>query len=716
MLGRHVILAPMLMVVVAGEARAQQAPPTPPPPVEAEAEEEDEIIVTARRGDMVRIDRRDYAVRDDPAAQATEALDILGRIPAVSVSPSGEIRLLGGEGVTVQINGQTIRGGSVEQVLRSLTGNDIERIEVTTNPPASQSASSSAGIINIVTRDRFMRGFAGSLQGQMNTLGSTQATLSPSWAQGALTISGRLYYNVNRGDQGFVRRIENFTTGAVIDESGGGDYDNQQNSANAQFVYRLTPQRRISLTLDHVIGDNFAEQTFTQRNSLGVSSLQTAPNWNDSTSNSAFFTFKETGQNQSVLEFTSYFEVSDFANRRLSTIIPDAGPTTQYAVANGADDTTLSARLGYERPLGGARMLEFGASFDRTEQDLYNRRQTLTGASPDDYDTTLTGALQTGAAYATYQFGAGDWILRPGLRVESDRREVISAGAETDSGETRFFPSLHMRRDLSRNLVLDLSYSSRIQRPDFNQLDPTVRINADGFRGNAGNPDLEPTTTDAYEANITHQSGGSTYSVTLFDRISQDVVSPFTELTPGGALLTRPVNAGESEQRGLQAILRAPIGERWRYSLSANFLSREFDVSSSAGRSRRSQFEYSGNAQIEWRDPRQNEPGADQFQFNLQFQGPRATLQDETDEFFLANLSWRRRITDRLSSTVRWADVFDTNTTETRIRTGDAFDDVENRGVPPRVFFSLNYQFGSLTERPQQDQPPPPPRQQEQTP
>lgn len=137
---------------------------------------------------------------------------------------------------------------------------------------------------------------------------------------------------------------------------------------------------------------------------------------------------------------------------------------------------------------------------------------------------------------------------------------------------------------------------------------------------------------------------------------------------------------------------------------------------SGAGRSRRSQFEYSGNAQIEWRAPRQNEPGADQIQFNVQFQGPRATLQGKTEESLLANLVWRRRVTDRLSLTVRWSDLFDSNTTRTRIRTGDAFDYVENRGVPPRVFFSLNYQFGSLTEPPQQDQPPPPPRQQEQAP
>ena len=68
----------------------------------------DDIIVVAEPGDQVRIDRRTYALRDDPAAQSTNMFDVLGRIPSVSVAPSGAVTLLGADNVTIQLNGQPV--------------------------------------------------------------------------------------------------------------------------------------------------------------------------------------------------------------------------------------------------------------------------------------------------------------------------------------------------------------------------------------------------------------------------------------------------------------------------------------------------------------------------------------------------------------------------------------------------------------------------------
>src|SRR5262245_23102210 len=147
-------MASAAAMAVAAAAYAQQQPPSPPPPPPpAAAQEEDEInsdeIVVEATGDQVRIDRRTYTLRDDPAAQATNMFDVLGRVPSVSVAPSGAITLLGAANVTVQINGQPVPGNNLEQILRGLTGADVERLEVITNPSAQYSAQASGGIINI---------------------------------------------------------------------------------------------------------------------------------------------------------------------------------------------------------------------------------------------------------------------------------------------------------------------------------------------------------------------------------------------------------------------------------------------------------------------------------------------------------------------------------------------------------------------------------------
>ncbi|MCR6644274.1 MAG: TonB-dependent receptor plug domain-containing protein [Terricaulis sp.] len=142
-------------------ALAQQNNP-PPAAEEAEADDDgssmDEIVVLASPGDSVRIDRRTYTLRDDAAAQSTNMYDVLGRIPSVSVSPAGEVTLLGASNVVIQIDGQPVPGANLEQVLRGLPGGSVERIEVITNPSAQYSAQASGGIINIITRNRFESG------------------------------------------------------------------------------------------------------------------------------------------------------------------------------------------------------------------------------------------------------------------------------------------------------------------------------------------------------------------------------------------------------------------------------------------------------------------------------------------------------------------------------------------------------------------------------
>jgi outer membrane receptor protein involved in Fe transport len=331
----------------------------------------------------------------------------------------------------------------------------------------------------------------------------------------------------------------------------------------------------------------------------------------------------------------------------------------------------------------------------------------LAGSGPPDYQTELDGVQQTLSAYTTYQFKTGDWTWLPGIRGENYRREVVSGGLETDDTDLRFFPSLHIRRAITPNINVDVSYTSRIRRPDFQQLDPALRF-VDVNRATSGNPNLDPTTTDAYEANFVYQRNGASFSLTFFDRISDDIVSSFTDVTGGGVILTTPVNAGASEQRGLQALLRGPIGEHWRYSLSGNVLNREFDFLSGGGLTRRSEVEYDGVAQIEYRDIDQNAVGADHLQFETRFQGPRYGLQSESDEFIMANFTWRRRITRKLTGVLMVQDIFDSTDQTSLITTDDYIERTQYGGAGTRFRIALTYQFGDGPQRPMQDQQGPP--------
>jgi ferric enterobactin receptor len=688
-----------------GVAYAQQSPPASPPP--AAEDDSNEIIVVAQPGDQVRIDRRTYTLRDDPAAQATAALDVLGRLPAVTVAPSGAVTLLGASGVAVQINGQPVPSGNLDQVLSNLTGAEIERIEVITNPSAQFSAQSSGGIINIITRDRFERGFGGTASVGAETTGSYQFNLSPNWAGGPWSLGARLGGNhrIRRNDT--EREREDLNSGAITTEDARARFEGDASMGGLQASYSPNRRRRFSVNADSFSVENEGRQTLLRADSAGPVFTQTQDTDNAFSNDRLVFDFRQDGDlPREQTRFNAAIGRNENSSNGLIALDRVSAPDNQFATFSMQETAFADIKLDIERPLQNQHFFTFGAAFEQSDQTIQNGFQTVSGPpDPRDYRATLDGRRETLAAYSTYQFPTGEWIWLPGVRAENYRREIISAGAESDASDFRLFPSIHVRRELSDELDIDFSYSSRIEHPGFQQLDPSLRF-VDATRASSGNPNLNPTTTDAYEANITYQSEGKSYSLTFFDRISQDIVSQFTELRPDGVTVSSFVNAGESEQRGLQAILRGPIGEHWRYSVSANLLNRAFDVLRDGVIQRRSEIEYSGEVQLDYREPNQSEIGADHLQLELEFQGPRHSLQGESDEFFEAEFTWRRRLTERVFGIASVEDIFDSSDTASQVLTDDYFERSESRGIGTRLRLTLTYQFGAVRDRRRDQQQP----------
>lgn len=694
-------------------AHAQQSTPPATETAAAEAEagaevESDEIVVLAQPGDQVRIDRRTYTLRDDATAQSTDMYEVLGRIPSVSVSPAGDISLLGATNVVIQINGQPVPGQNLEQVLRGLPGANVERIEVITNPSAQYSAQASGGIINIITRQRFDSGFSGNLQVGADTLGGYHVGIAPSYSNGPWSFSGQVGIYDGGQEQNVSRERRDIPGGALTTEDG-----DREMGWSGWYASRLTAgyapndRRRMSLALD--TGEFNFEQTQDVQIADGGGPVADRAFELDNTGeqNQLTFDFQQQGDQPRELMKLNV-SLSQFVNtsNSLYTNTPVVGVASQYAMRSDSDWQGIDAKLDFEQPFENERFMTYGLAFESSNEEYENQLQTIFGPGPASYQAALDGKEQTLAGYITYQFDTGDWTWLPGLRAESYRREVISGGLETDDQDTRYFPSIHIRRALTPAINVDLSYSSRIQRPGMQQLDPALRY-VDVNRATIGNPNLEPTTTDAYEANFVYQRNGANYSVTVFDRISDDIVSQLTEVDINGVIVTRPVNAGESEQQGLQVMLRGPLGEHWRYSLTGNVLNREFDVLTSGGAiTRRNEIEYDGTAQLDWRDVDQNAVGADQVQFELRFRGPRYGIQTEIEPFVMANFTWRRRVTERLFAVFMVHDIFESTDQITDITTADYFERTEYEAAGTRARIALTYQFGSGPQRPPQDQGP----------
>ena len=123
------------------------------------------VTVTAKRPLIEqRIDRTIVNVDASITNIGTSALEVLEKSPGVSVDRDGNISLKGKEGVLVMVDGRPTQlgGADLANMLRNMSSNQLDQIEIMTNPPARYDAAGTSGVINIKTKKTITAGFNGS--------------------------------------------------------------------------------------------------------------------------------------------------------------------------------------------------------------------------------------------------------------------------------------------------------------------------------------------------------------------------------------------------------------------------------------------------------------------------------------------------------------------------------------------------------------------------
>ena len=197
-----------------------------PPAIVAPADDSAVIEVVASRPDQAqKIDRRIYRMKDNPHAAQSDTLQLLRGLPAVVVTPDDQLLLLGSAGVTILVDERPVPG-DVTQYLRTLHGNDIERIEIITNPSAQYAAQGSGGIINLVLRRKRADGVSGSASLLASSLGRGEASATIKKKRGKWTYSLRADATVGRFATSTFRKLRTVEepdgTTSINSAAGGG--------------------------------------------------------------------------------------------------------------------------------------------------------------------------------------------------------------------------------------------------------------------------------------------------------------------------------------------------------------------------------------------------------------------------------------------------------------------------------------------------------------
>ncbi len=535
-----------------------------------------EVQVTARKAFVEqRIDR--VTVNPDALISnaGTTSLDVLEKSPGVQVDANGNISLRGRSGVVVFVDDKPtyLSAADLANYLRSLPAGSVEAIDIMTNPPARYDAAGNAGVINIRLKKTKARGFNGGLnlsygQGRYHR-SNNSANLN--YRTGNLNFFGNASLNtVNMYQDLTIWREYFLPNGNLESRFTQNSYIRRRlNGATlkAGFDWLITPKSTFGVVLSGFRNPTLATITNSARVSdatdkltARVEALSRADKVlrNGSVNLNFTHSFDSTGRelttNVDYLTYRSDLSQS-LANRVFAT-----GQTNENTLLDSSLPTSidiLTAKLDYVHPLAKGSKLAGGAKLSRIQTG--NRASffdVIDGQPRPNYtfSNAFNYAERIQAGYLNYNVERGRLSVQTGLRFENTAIEGHQLGNPEvkDSSFTRqynnLFPTVYAtyRLDSAGKHQLGLSFSRRIDRPDYQAMNPFT-YPLDRFTLYGGNPFLRPTFSGNLE--ISH-TWNSTITTTLrYSRVKDVITETIEQRSP--VFYSRPGNIGQQISYGV---------------------------------------------------------------------------------------------------------------------------------------------------------------------
>jgi outer membrane receptor protein involved in Fe transport len=699
-------------------APAAVAKPKTAPPAASKERTVEAITVTGAAPDtQTSLDKRSFTLGKDLQATTGSIADALRNLPSVDVDVQGNLSLRGDPNVTILVDGKPspmFEGKGRADALQQLPADQIERVEVITNPSAALTPEGSGGVINLITKKSRGGGATGSAyvtaaSGGLKRAGANFGYNSPRWAvTGAVSGNYQRNKQHNEIDHGALDPA----SGEFLESLNGGSGRNLTRGPNARLSVTYTPDSKDQITAGGsyneilVEGHPFDRYQNNAADGTPVSILERLGERNNmETDNSVSAGWKHTFGEGHELSIDALYNDSNEGQHLAYTftqILPVAEVPLQ---AFQSDDSNHHAELTavYSRPLSGGA-LKVGYELKHDDND--SNQSGVTGPTPDELvnDPTLANhylfSQTINAAYVTYQHVFGDLDVQGGLRLEDVRLEIaqLTSGERDGQHYTKAYPTLHLAYKLDDERKLTASFSERVQRPPPFLLNPLAYL-GDPAQEQKGNPDLLPQITQSYELGYELHRGPSSYQATAYYRHYVDQITQVEHDLGDGLFEYTFGNLGSSQTAGLELVASGKLTSKLSYNASINMFWTQIDAANLvAGLPSESGYGVSGRANLNW----QVRPD-DMLQFNLIAYGTRLVAQGELKPYQTINLGWRHKVNDRITATVTIQDLLASNRFRRELDTPALTERLDIRPVARQVFFRLDYRFGGGSSKPARD-------------
>jgi len=551
-----------------------------------------EVTVTARKPLFEhQADRTVVNVADSPLSAGATTLDVLSRSPGVTVNASDDLRLRGREGLLVVIDGKRVplTGAQLADYLRALPAEQLQSIELITNPPAQYDAQGGAGVIAINLKKDQRLGTNGSANASYGRgeYGKFTGGLALNHRHKNINAYGNYAYSDR---QSFLRLDANrhyFATPQQVDASSvvaterlshlrshtgklGVDFSLSKRTLLGASLSGLASQTTYAITNQTRFYDA-AGRAADRFSSTGAQTL-TQPN------GAANLNLRHAFADSATARFLSAdADYARYRTTRLQDVNTDfAEPAQASTLLNGDQSSTLtiqSIKADYGQPLPHRARLEAGAKATRVTSDNDVSFFTTTNGVRtfrSDISNVFRYDENVNAAYVNLRGARPHTTLQAGLRAEQTNTVADLVGGNLrERHYLQLFPTASVQRSFGERHALGASVGRRIDRPTYGQLNP-LRNYFDATSYRAGNPDLLAQTSYTFELTHTYRQKFSTaLSYAQTDRPFVNVVQPSPD---GGRLVVnRDVNLTTLHNYALTLTAPLDLAKWWTLYASGVF-------------------------------------------------------------------------------------------------------------------------------------------------
>lgn len=680
-----------------------------------------EVEVTAEKNtNVLNIDKRTYNVDKDISVRGGTAVDVMKNVPGVTVDADGNAQLRN-QSPTIFVDGRP-----TSLTLQQIPADQIDRIEVITNPSVKYDASATGGILNIIMKKNLKPGYNGMVMAYVGTGDRYGGMVNANVKEGKWNFTGMFTYNqaINT-TLGYTHRTQ---LDSVKKPSG---YFNQDNTTWQRNIFNFG-----KVGVDYMINN---------RNSLSLNSMVMAGQFKtndnqlfdvlDKNANSILYGKRVNNQNaqfQNVNVQLLYKKTYPKAGKELtadlngnfnhgsnnylfstySFLNPDTMviPNT-YQKNNGTSEAKQGVfQLDYTNPISETRKLEAGVksyykrsdsqnstSNARSNQDLYTRDSVMSN------HYVIDDVIN--AAYINYN-DKTFWNIsyQAGLRFEQsfykgtivDKKQSFSYNYPLKPEDLfkSLFPGIYFSKKFNKGQELQLNFSRKIQRPNFFQLMPFVMF-ADRQNYRIGNPQLKPEFRNIAELNYNKTYTKGSYLGSGYFRYEEQPITDvaYPSITDPTVLVNTTVNGKNSIRYGMEHTVKYTFFKNLDATLNVNafYIYMRGLVDPSQPEVTAKGYAANAKTTLSYRFPKQLT-----LQVNGNYETPRILLLGATIPVYSMDVSVNKMIGTKWILNASLNDAFNTRRMGAHYETPFYTQDLSRRRETRYIRFTVTYMFGKM--------------------